>query len=275
METEMGEGCELLDASQSRARHPDIGRKELTCALWSPHELRVESRDAVPQLAAYLVERGVEFLRSTAASTVKQHTVETSRGLVEAEAVIVCPGDDLTTLYPERIAAYGVTRCKLHMMRLADPGFRLPGAIMSDLSLVRYRGYADLPQSCVLRDVLEHEQPAHLENGVHLIVVQSADGSIVVGDSHHYGATPDPFAPTRVDELMQDEYAQALGAPAPQVLERWTGTYSSAAEDMFMDAPEPGVRIVMVTSGTGASTAFAIAEETFADLFGSRAGEAA
>ena len=275
METEMGEGCELLDASQSRARHPDIGRKELTCALWSPHELRVESRDAVPQLAAYLVERGVEFLRSTAASTVKQHTVETSRGLVEAEAVIVCPGDDLTTLYPERIAAYGVTRCKLHMMRLADPGFRLPGAIMSDLSLVRYRGYADLPQSRVLRDVLEHEQPAHLENGVHLIVVQSADGSIVVGDSHHYGATPDPFAPTRVDELMQDEYAQALGAPAPQVLERWTGTYSSAAEDMFMDAPEPSVRIVMVTSGTGASTAFAIAEETFADLFGSGAGEAA
>jgi hypothetical protein len=64
-----------------------------------------------------------------------------------------------------------------------------------------------------------------------------------------------------------------LGLAAPEVIERWTGTYSSAAEDMFMDAPEPGVRIVMVTSGTGASTAFAIAEETFVDLYGAAAGE--
>jgi len=27
---------------------------------------------------------------------------------------------------------------------------------------------------------------------VHLIVARSADGSLVVGDSHHYAATPDP-----------------------------------------------------------------------------------
>ena len=34
----------------------------------------------------------------------------------------------------------------------------------------------------------------------------------------------------------------------------------------FTEAPEPGVRLVMVTSGTGASTGFAIAEETMASL---------
>ena len=37
---------------------------------------------------------------------------------------------------------------------------------------------------------------------------------------------------------------------------------------MFADAPSDDVRLVMVTSGTGASTSFAIAEETIADLFG-------
>ena len=42
---------------------------------------------------------------------------------------------------------------------------------------------------------LQAEQPEHLAHGVHLIAVQSEDGSLVVGDSHHYGATPDPFAP--------------------------------------------------------------------------------
>jgi hypothetical protein len=35
---------------------------------------------------------------------------------------------------------------------------------------------------------------------------------------------------------------------------------------MFVDKPSETVRIVMVTSGTGASTSFAIAEETIRDL---------
>jgi hypothetical protein len=46
--------------------------------------------------------------------------------VVEAEAIAVCPGDDLFSLFPDRIAAHGVTRCKLQMLRLADPGFGCP-----------------------------------------------------------------------------------------------------------------------------------------------------
>jgi hypothetical protein len=37
---------------------------------------------------------------------------------------------------------------------------------------------------------------------------------------------------------------------------------------MFVDAPGPDTRLVMVTSGTGASTAFAIAEEVIGALYG-------
>jgi hypothetical protein len=40
---------------------------------------------------------------------------------------------------------------------------------------------------------------------------------------------------------------------------------------MVRDAPDPAIRLVIVTSGTGASTAFAIAEETIAELFGAAA----
>ena len=65
--------------------------------------------------------------------------------------MVVCPGDDLATLFPERIAAYGVDRCKLHMLRLADPGFRLNAAVMADLSLARYAGFADLPEAAALK----------------------------------------------------------------------------------------------------------------------------
>ena len=48
--------------------------------------------------------------------------------------------------------------------------------------------------------------------------------------------------------------------------ERWIGVYPSGPEDAFFEAPLPGVRLVSVTSGTGASTAFGLAEEVLADL---------
>ena len=268
--TDMGAGCRLLSAADLKRCHAPLATADLRAALWSPHELRVESRDAIPILAAWLESRhGVTFLRETAVLSVETSSISTSRGAVEAEAITVCPGDDLFSLFPERLSAHDVTRCRLQMMRLADPGFRLAGGVMSDLGLARYAGYAALPEAAALRARLAHEQPDHLANGVHLIVVQGADGSLVVGDSHHYATTPGPFASDAVDQLILDEFEAVFGRSAPPVLERWTGTYASASgRNVIIDTPSPGVRLVMVTTGAGASTGFALGEEVVADLFG-------
>ena len=266
--TEMGEGCARLTADEAHARQPGLAGGHLLGALWSPHELRVESREAIPKLAAWLAERhGVAFRRGVAVQAVETGRVVTAAGDIRAEAIAVCPGDDLTGLFPDRIAAFGITRCKLQMLRLADPGFRLSVGVMSDLGLERYAGYGALPAAEPLRRRLHAEQPGQLANGVHLIVVQSADGSLVVGDSHHYAPTPDPFGHEVVDQLILDEFAAVFGA-VPPVLERWTGTYASAADrTLLVDAPLPGVRLAIVTTGAGASTGFALGEQVVADLF--------
>ncbi|WP_029350557.1 TIGR03364 family FAD-dependent oxidoreductase [Bosea sp. 117] len=269
LKTEMGEGCALLTAEQARERLPALGGNQLA-ALWSPHDMRVESREAIPKLARWLEEaKGVEFRRATVVTGVEPGRVHTADGTVEAARVVVAPGDDFATLLPERFKAYNLTRCKLHMLRVMDPSIgTLPGSVMSDLSLGRYLGYSELPEAAPLKKLLAAEQGDHLANGVHLIVVQSADGSLVVGDSHHYAATPDPFAPEHVDDLILDEYAAVFGARPERIVERWTGTYASAPDRLaFIDRPDPSIRLVVVTSGTGASTGFAIAEEAVAELF--------
>ena len=165
-----------------------------------------ESRAAIPALAAYLEEAlGVTFLRRDASP--RGRAAAASRppaAPCTPRRCVVCPGDDFLTLFPERLAAYGLTRCKLHMLRTAaqPPGWRLPGAVMSDLGLVRYLGYAELPEAGALRRRLEAEQAEWLANGVHLIVVQCADGSLVVGDSHHYDADAGPVRARGVDRLI-------------------------------------------------------------------------
>lgn len=263
--TEMGEDCGLLTATQFRDQAGNLGGTGLLGALHSPHELRMESRDAIPRLAAWLREIGVTFLNETAVFEAAPPRLRTSRGMIEAGAVVVCPGDDFVTLYADRIAAYSLQKCRLSMLKLAAPEFRLPATLMSDLSLTRYRGYAALPEAQALETKLRLDQKSHFDNGVHLIVAQGADGSLIVGDSHHCDDLPGPFAPAAAERDILDEYARALG-PAPPVLERWTGIYAVAGDRTWLvDAPAPDVRLVMVTSGTGASTGFGIAEKVLSE----------
>jgi D-hydroxyproline dehydrogenase subunit beta len=270
LETEMGEGCQMMTPDAFRRLAHGLGGSDLRAVLHSPHELRVESRDVIPALAAWLQKAwDITFFNETMVFEAGPPRLRTSRGVIEAEAVVVCPGDDFVTLYPDRIAQYRLTRCRLSMLKLANPGFRLPGAVMSDLSLARYRGYAALPEARALETKLRAEQPRHFENGVHLIVAQGADGGLIVGDSHHYDLLPPPFAPASAEDDILDEYIRATGQQPPPVIERWTGIYAVADDRTYLiDTPEQGVRLVIVTSGTGASTSFGIAERVIGDLLG-------
>jgi len=268
MGTEMAEGCSMLTPAAARRRFPHLRAPGLAAVLESSIELRVESREAIPRIAAWLAgAHGVTFVRNTTVQSIELPRVFTSSGPLEAQRVAVCPGDDLSGLYAERIGAHAVTRCKLQMLRLGNPGYQLPAALMSDLGLARYAGYAALAPCAALKTRLLAEQADHVARGVHLIVVQSADGTLVVGDSHDYAATPDPFSLEAVDALILDEFRAALGIDPPPAIERWTGTYASAAErSVLIDAPEPKVRIAIVTCGAGASSGFALGEEVVASL---------
>ncbi|RWM12435.1 MAG: TIGR03364 family FAD-dependent oxidoreductase [Mesorhizobium sp.] len=265
---EHGGACKLLTAREAVAQQQGLDEKAIIGGLHSPFELRVESREVLPRLASFLAEKhGVVFRTGVSVTEIAPPFVETSAGRVDAEKVVVCPGDDFSSLYPGLIGKHGVQRCKLQMLRLADPGFRLSSALMSDLSLLRYGGFAALPEAGALRAKLSEERGAALANGVHLIVVQSADGSLVVGDSHHYGLTLDPFGSEAVDQLILGEFKTLFGK-TPNVLARWTGYYASAKNAVLRDTPHEDVRLVIVTSGAGASTGFGLGEATIVELFG-------
>lgn len=267
MRTEMAEGCELLDTSEAARRAPALQLEGAQSVLYSPHEMRVESRTAIGLLARWLAEaHGVHFRFGEAVLEVATPRVRTSRAVLHAERVAVCTNTELHGLFAERLAPHDLRLCQLQMLRVVpEPGFQLPGSVMADLSLVRYHGYSRLPEAAPLLEQMRREEGESLDHGIHLIVVQSADGSLVVGDSHHYGAAPEPFASERVDALILRHLRETLRLREATVSARWVGTYpSSASTDCLIDAPDDATRVVLVTSGTGASTAFGIAEDVLA-----------
>lgn len=261
MRTEMGQDCNMLDPKKVERDWPWL--KKGAAILHSPHECRMESRDAIPRLSHWLEHSlGVSFFWNTPALGIALPYIATKQGSLHAEHCVVCPGNDLSTLYPDAMAREGIRQCTLQMMRVS-PGqsLQLPSAVMSDLSLIRYDGYADLPEALPLKARLQAEQSDYLAQGIHLIVVQSSDGSLVVGDSHVYGETEEPFASAETEALILQEFHNVFILPKAAVTERWMGSYASASDVVFKASPSKGVAIGVVTGGTGASTSFAFARE--------------
>jgi FAD dependent oxidoreductase TIGR03364 len=263
----MGAGCALWDPAEAARRVPAL-RAPVAGALWSPHELRVEAREALPRLAAWLERAcGVAFAWDTDVAAIEGTTVRHAMGTIEGAAIVVAPGTGFARAAPALARRVGSRLCKLQMMRLAAPAWRLPGVLMSDLSLVRYGGFAVQAAAPRLRERLEREAGAALREGVHLIVAQGADGSLVVGDSHAYVDGEDPFASDAIDALILAELARVLDLARVEVIERWIGYYPVGdAGPVVSEALAPGVRLVAITSGAGMSTAFALAEETLAAM---------
>ena len=239
--------------------------------LYSPHEFRVESRDAIPQLANYLQNTmGVDFYWETEVLSIDGSSVQTSNNLFDAQRIVICPGADLTGIAKPYIEKHDLKLCTLQMLRIkVQEGFILPGSVMTDNSLARYLGWSELPEAKALKERIALEMPEYVKEGIHLIVVQSADGSLVVGDSHRYGSSEHIFASESIEQLIIELMYRVLSITEHTVIERWTGVYpSSNTHDALIEKVSSAMRVAIVSSGTGASTAFGLAKDNFDEWLG-------
>jgi len=278
LKTEMGEDCALFSSDDFSAL-PTLGfknidslrLKQIAGLLYSPYEFRVESKEAIPQLANYLENTiGVDFYWKTEVLSIDGSSVHASNNQFDAQRIVVCPGAELTGIAKPYIEKHDLKLCTLQMLRIqVQEGFILPGSVMTDNSLARYLGWSELPEAKALKERIAIEMPEYVKEGIHLIVVQSADGSLVVGDSHRYGSSENVFASDKIEQLIIALMYRVLSITEHTVIERWTGVYPvSNAFDALIEKVSPTMRVVIVSSGTGASTAFGLAKDNFDEWLG-------
>ncbi|HEY0258560.1 MAG TPA: TIGR03364 family FAD-dependent oxidoreductase, partial [Lacisediminihabitans sp.] len=231
-------------------------------------DLRVDPREAVGSLAAWLAEQGVRFLWRTSYLGQDGGTATTSRGSVRTSHTIVCVGHDLDYLYPELAEEHGVERCGLQMVRVAAPGARsISPAVLTGTSMLRYPAFTETAAAAALRTRLAAEDPELVRLGANVMVTQRPDGTLLVGDSHRYGPTMDPFLDEGTSEALLARVGEVLGLGSLRVIERWQGVYASSPEHPFLvEEVLPGVTAVSVTSGVGMTISFGLARSVLARL---------
>lgn len=278
LETEMGEECQVISKEDfsllPKMGFPGIESLRLDNAealFYSPHEFRVESREAIPILTSWLESvMRVDFYWGLEVLGCDVPEVRTSMGSFQASKVVICPGSELNGLTKPYLGHHDIELCTLQMLRVKlDANFKLPGSVMTDNSLARYLGWSELAEAKALKERISKEMPDYLKEGIHLIAVQSADGSLVVGDSHRYGQSDDVFSDEKIDSMILKLLKDVLNFNHLEVVERWMGVYpSSSKSDALIEKVSQNLRIAVVTSGTGASTAFGLAKDNLDDWVG-------
>lgn len=235
-------------------------------ALWSPTEMIVEAREAIPALAKELEEQyGVSFHFSTAISRVEGGKVWSGNRTWEADLVFICSGVDFETLYPEKFAALAITKCKLQMMRLQSlpEGKKMGAALCGGLSLIHYKGFEVSDALQTLKQRYQSEMGEYLAWGIHVMACQNPLGEITVGDTHEYGLHLDPFDKDHLNQLVLDYLARFAVLDKYPVVQTWNGIYAKMTNGQteYIEKVTDQLYIVNGLGGAGMTLSFGLAEE--------------
>jgi FAD dependent oxidoreductase TIGR03364 len=234
-------------------------------ALWSSTEVTVDPREAIQKLPAFLASNySIEFQFGKVVNAIAYPNLQVGNESWTAEHIFVCSGADFETLYPEIYTESNITKVKLQMMRtLPQPAnWRLGPSLYAGLTLTHYGSFSHCQTLDVLKKRIELETPHFPTWGIHVMVSQNGLGELILGDSHEYGLTPDPFDRTEINSYVLDYLQTFAKFPELKIAETWHGVYAKlAGKTEFIAEPEPNVTIVNGLSGAGMTLSFGLAEE--------------
>ena len=256
---------------------PGLVETGLRGALWSDTECCVDPREAIAKLAAWLAAQR-DVVRITSAVVIEagalrsgEHGVRLADGAeLHAARVIVCPGEDLDTLFPGLLRSTPLQRCKLQMMRTAPQprSWRLGPMLAAGSTLRHYAAFRDCPSLALVRARFSEERPLFDRFGIHVMAAQNGLGEVILGDSHEYASSFSPDLVAELERQILDYLATFVALPDPVPAARWSGVYAKRTDGATeaVLAPSPDVRVVTGLGGAGMTLSFGLAEEVLDGL---------
>lgn len=261
--------CRLLTPEETVAHSSVVNPVGLLGAMYSETEVNIDPREATAALHRYLSqEMGVEVHYRTAITVVDYPYLSDGCRQWAADRIYVCGGADFRTLFPGVMADSGLVKCKLQMMRTGPQpaGFQLGPNLAAGLTLQHYASFAHCEALALLKQRIARELGDYNRWGIHVLLSQTRQGELTIGDSHEYGADVSPFDKEEINALILQYLRKFARLPAPAIAETWNGTYAKLpGKTEFIARPQSGVTIVNGLGGAGMTLSFGLAEELLAE----------
>lgn len=256
---------QLLSRDEVLHCSPATRPEGLIGGYWSGDEVIIDPREAISALPAWLEKTyGIRFIWNRAVVDVKQGSVMTGEGSLEADLIMICSGVEFETLFQGVFASTPITKCKLQMLRLAPQldGWKMGPALCGGLSLTHYHSFKVAASLDKLKHRIASQMPNYVKWGIHVMASQNGLYEITVGDSHEYGGTHDPFDRTEINQLIMEYLKGFAQFPDMRVTQTWNGVYAKLTngDPYFFHQAEPGVFIFNGLGGAGMTLSFGISE---------------
>jgi FAD dependent oxidoreductase TIGR03364 len=259
---------EILGKKETQKVNPAL-RGNFLASLWCPLDGAVEPdsvltslRDGLTKSSKYIWRSSVDII-DIKSSGDRVTAVAKSGEIFEGDFLIHCPGADHSSIFKEQFDSAPIRKVYLQMMSTEPFTETITTSIADGDSMRYYPGY-DVPSV----SKLPPQHPVAKANHMQLLLVQRADGTITMGDTHAYD---EPF-PFKLEEepyeYLHDVASDLFGTKLPPIRHRWSGVYSQQTEGAVCDRRRIATNIISVTGpgGRGNSLAPAIAETTLKEI---------
>jgi FAD dependent oxidoreductase TIGR03364 len=236
--------------------------------LWSASEATVNSREAIRRLPQWLEEKfGLITRFGSLVTSIEMPNVKTGTETWQVNKVFVCSGADFETLYPQLFTDHKMVKCKLQMMKAVLPRqFDLGPSLCAGLTLRHYQAFKKCPSLARVDARYDELLPDYKKDGIHVLVSQNNHGELIIGDSHHYGKTMEPFDKEHINQTILDYLNTFVNFEGLNIIERWNGVYPKTSDggNLIVDV-ERDVKVVNGLGGAGMTLSFGLAEEIISE----------
>lgn len=257
----------FLTPEKTKIVSPKVNGNALLGSMWSPYEITVNPREAITSIADYLKNTfQVQFEYGVQGIYVNDHSLICSDRIIQFEQAYICSGENLELYIPDK----DLLRVKLQMMRTAPQQYqwKLGPAICGGLTLLHYDSFKHISSLQQLKIRIEKEKPLYIKYGIHVLISQHGNGELILGDSHEYGNTLDPFISEEINTLIIKEINRIYLIPELTIDQKWIGIYAKyPGFSEYVKKIHDDITIVNGLGGAGMTLSFGLAEEVVSGTY--------
>lgn len=271
---------QILTAKECISRYPNLSKEYCKAALFFPDEINADSQKTIPALTLFLIKNlglDVAYNRTiidiyTNANEVIAFDHQGDKWL--ADQLILCNGDEFSTLFPELFAESDITLVKLQMMETVPQKdtLKIPGSILTGWTIRRYESFQECPSYQAIKSK-ENDQDFQRRFGVHILFKQTAEGSVILGDSHEYADINHRddlrlFETNEVVNSFMVEAASKIMDLDYTIARTWIGCYSQRKSgEIYHHSIDERIHVVTAIGGKGMTGSLGWAEEHINKIF--------
>lgn len=251
---------------------PSLQANYVMSGLYFPKEMVIDPTLGIPAIINVLHDvKGLHYLSNTLiVSCVKGsggvELLSACGKKITAQKAFICNGTVFDVLYPEYFQESNLVNVNLQMMSTSTSNnLRIKGSILTGWSIRRYESFQECNSFHEIKSK-ESTESIQKEHGVHILFKQNADGSIIIGDSHHYFPVKGNVEPSYntsqpLNDFMFAEAKKIMNLDQVQISKTWLGKYSQCDnEEIYLRTIGDDIHVVTGIGGKGMTASFGFAQ---------------